>query len=53
MLDLNEIRGKIDTIDEKMVALFEERMAVCREVAQYKINTGKPVLDRRERKAED
>lgn len=50
MLDLNEIRGKIDAIDGKMVALFEERMAVCREVAQYKINTGKPVLDREREK---
>lgn len=46
MLDLNEIRGRIDKIDQTMVELFEERMAVCREVAQYKIDTGKPVLDR-------
>lgn len=50
MLDLNEIRGKIDAIDGKIVKLFEERMAVCREVAQYKIDTGKPVLDREREK---
>lgn len=46
MLDLNEIRGRIDGIDREMVRLFEERMAICREVAQFKIETGKPVLDR-------
>ena len=36
MLDLNEIRSRIDKIDQQMVALFEERMAACREVAQFK-----------------
>lgn len=46
MLDLNEIRGRIDGIDRKIVELLEERMAVCQEVAQFKIETGKPVLDR-------
>ena len=50
MLDLNEIRGKIDGIDQKIVELFEERMAVCKEVAQFKIDTGKPVLDREREK---
>ena len=34
MLDLNEIRGRIDGIDRKIVELLEERMAVCQEVAQ-------------------
>lgn len=51
MLDLNEIRETIDGIDQKIVELFEERMAVCRKVAQFKIETGKPVLDR-EREAQ-
>ncbi len=50
MLDLNEIRSRIDKIDQQMVALFEERMAACREVAQFKIATGKPVLDREREK---
>ena len=45
MLDLNEIRNKIDTIDRQMVALYEERMQLCTEVAEYKIETGKKVLD--------
>jgi chorismate mutase/prephenate dehydratase len=47
MLDLNEIRTEIDGIDSKIVELFETRMEKCEEVAQYKISTGKPVLDRK------
>ena len=45
MLDLGEIRGKIDGIDKQLVSLFEERMALCHSVAEYKISTGKKVLD--------
>lgn len=45
MLDLGEIRNKIDAIDRQLVDLFEERMELCREVAEYKIETGKKVLD--------
>ncbi len=46
MLDLKSIRGEIDQIDEEIVRLFEKRMDLCRNVAEYKIATGKPVLDR-------
>ncbi len=45
MLDLAEIRQKIDRIDHELVALYEERMKLCGDVAQYKIETGKKVLD--------
>ncbi len=45
MLDLQECRKKIDHIDDKIIQLFEERMKVCEEVAAYKIQTGKKVLD--------
>ena len=45
MLDLGEIRDKIDGIDRQLVELFEERMKLCTEVAEYKIETGKKVLD--------
>ena len=45
MTDLQECRRKIDEIDNEIVRLFEERMQVCEEVAQYKIRTGKQVLD--------
>lgn len=45
MLDLKEIRNKIDQIDSQMVKLFEERMRLCEDVAAYKIENGKKVLD--------
>ena len=44
-MDLQEIRKRLDVIDREFVRLFEERMALCREVAEYKIGTGKPVYD--------
>ncbi|MBR3508229.1 MAG: prephenate dehydratase [Lachnospiraceae bacterium] len=46
MADLTELRGQLDEIDEQIVALYEKRMDVCKEVAGYKINTGKKVFDR-------
>lgn len=46
MADLTELRGQLDEIDEQIVALYEKRMEVCKEVAGYKINTGKKVFDR-------
>lgn len=45
MRDLSEIRVDIDRIDRQIVALFEERMALTKQVAEYKIANGKPVLD--------
>lgn len=51
MLDLGEIREQIDGIDKQLVKLFEDRMALCREVAEYKISTGKKVLDTEREKA--
>ncbi len=44
--DLGELREKIDGIDAKIVALYEERMEVCKEVAEYKLQNGKKVFDR-------
>lgn len=44
-LDLQEIRSKLDRIDAQFVELFEQRMALCKDVAQFKISTGKPVYD--------
>ena len=46
MRDLLELRGQIDEIDSAIVELFEKRMAVSEEVAQYKISTGKKVFDK-------
>ena len=45
MASLTELRGELDAIDREMVALFERRMAVAREVAAYKLANGLPVLD--------
>ena len=49
MRDLAQLRLEIDRIDRQMVDLFEQRMAVSEEVAQYKVATGKRILDRRGR----
>ena len=46
MADLTELRGQLDEIDGQIVALYEKRMDVCKEVAGYKIDTGKKVFDR-------
>ena len=47
MKDLSELRIEIDEIDRKMVALFEERLSLADQVAEYKIAAGRPVLDRK------
>ena len=45
-MDLLELREKLDQIDERIVRLYEERMEICSQVADYKIETGKKVLDK-------
>ena len=45
MIDLQECRKEIDVIDKEILRLFEKRMEVCEDVAEYKIHTGKKVLD--------
>ena len=45
-LDLEKIRGMINGIDDEIVELYKKRLALCDEVAEYKISTGKAVLDR-------
>ena len=45
MTDLLECRKEIDVIDKEILRLFEKRMKVCEDVAEYKIHTGKKVLD--------
>ena len=46
MTDLLELRNEIDEIDDKIVELFERRMRVSSEVADYKIKVGKAVFDK-------
>ncbi len=45
MTELEGYRKEIDTIDRNLVQLFERRMAVARQVAEYKLAHGMPVLD--------
>lgn len=51
MKPLTEIRDEIDYVDKEIIRLFEERMALCKEVAEYKMAVGKAVFDR-EREAQ-
>ncbi len=51
MVDLKQIRAEIDKIDEQIIDLFEQRMDCAGEIAEYKIGTDKPVLDRSREKA--
>ena len=46
MKDLVQLRAEIDDIDAQMVALFEKRMDVTRQVGEYKKAHDLPVLDR-------
>lgn len=45
-LDLTQIRGEIDAVDQQLTKLFEKRLELTRAVAQFKLATGKKVLDR-------
>lgn len=44
--DLSVIRGNLDVLDRKIVELYEERMVLAGQVAEYKIATGKKVFDK-------
>ncbi len=46
MIDLQELRKQLDGIDSQIVKLYEERMDVCKQVAEFKIGTGKKVFDK-------
>lgn len=45
-MNLGDLRQEIDRIDAQIVESYEERMDICRQVAEYKISTGKKVFDR-------
>jgi len=42
-MDLNDFRQKMDKIDDEIVRLFEQRMDVSSEIAQYKLANNLPV----------
>ena len=43
-MDLKELRGQIDKIDDQLVKLFCQRMDIAAQVAQYKKEQGLPIL---------
>lgn len=46
MNELNIIREKIDQVDKEMIRLFEERMELTNEVANYKKKNHKKIFDK-------
>lgn len=46
MIDLKDSREEIDRIDRQIVELFERRMRVASDVAEYKRSIGKPIYDK-------
>lgn len=50
-MDLQKIRDRLDVIDAEFVRLFEERMRLVGQVAEFKIETGKQVFDREREQA--
>ncbi|HBL85438.1 MAG: chorismate mutase [Clostridiales bacterium GWF2_38_85] len=45
-MNLDEYRAKIDNIDDSMCELFEDRMHIATEIAEYKKKNDLPVLNR-------
>ncbi len=50
-MELSEIRTKIDTIDDQMLALFLQRMDLAEEVAAYKNEHHLPILNKERERA--
>lgn len=50
MAGLEDLRIRLDDIDEQIVRLYEERMEVCKEVGEYKVKSWGRVLDRQREK---
>lgn len=44
VMELSDLRNKIDKIDEQILSLFIERMDVCRDVAEFKRVNNLPVM---------
>ena len=43
-MELTEIRKEINKVNDEMLALFEKRMALCKEVALYKKANGMEIF---------
>ena len=44
-MDIQELRNRIDRVDDELVRLYGERMELAREIGRYKRENGIPVLD--------
>lgn len=50
-MDINELRGRIDAVDERIIDLYRQRMEISEDIAAYKLSVGKAIYDpERERK---
>lgn len=49
-MDLLDLRKRIDEIDNKITPLLIERMGISKEVAEYKVKNGMPVLNEKREK---
>ncbi len=45
MKNLDDLRKEIDSIDEKIIELYEKRLDVVKDVIEYKIENNIPILD--------
>ena len=43
-MDLTQLRGRIDAIDDELIRLFCQRMDVAAQIADYKKEHGLPIL---------
>ncbi len=46
MATLDELRQQLDQVDDQIVKLYEQRMDLCAQVGEYKIENGMKVVDR-------
>ncbi|MDO4474090.1 MAG: prephenate dehydratase [Eubacteriales bacterium] len=46
MATIKELRDELDRIDSQIIELYQERMAVCEQVGEVKIENGSKVFDR-------
>lgn len=50
-MDINELRGQIDSVDRQIIDLYTQRMKISEDIAAYKQSIGKAIYDpERERK---
>lgn len=50
MTGLEELRQSLDAIDDQIVELYKERMALCEQAGDFKIEAGRKVFDKKREK---